>query len=597
MVAYAVAGRGRSRRQGNRDTPPEAAPPAPDGLPRWMFALLFGSALAVRLLFWHATPDRSWGYSALYKGDAALWLDYAHALRAGRPFELGLPIHPPGTAYLVSWLWDGTAAGIRALRVTWLVLGALVPPLLALVAGRAFGPVPGALAGAAAVSSTALIVLSSSVNSEVPYLLLVIGSFALHDGLLDDPRTSRAAAWSALQALACLIRVEHVLFTAAMLAWLAWRWGRAGVVRLLVAAATFCALLLPWHVQAWRSVARFNTAELATTPGEEGFLRSVEAAVKGLPWEPDAQAERERLPAFARRTASGFVAATVAHRGGRAIRGQDLAILDEAFGYRPRPVASFPFVSSYGPLNFALANHAGATGGFSRSLLEAAPPLAGPLERYPPPLVRGLPPPDLALVYPPHLRLFNEGYGVGAAWIAAHPREFAALVRRKLGTFWLGASTGVTGYNLPLGWTGTRRAVDMALPDGALPVAWSLGWLLACLAGAWVGRGQPATWPWVILLATKVVVTAAFFGYARQGAAVVPAVLVLAALGAERALGRRAGLTLPWRRGIVGACVLAAALETGRWLQQPEVVIDGRPAGTADPVPADLHRDHQIGVR
>jgi hypothetical protein len=137
----------------------------------------------------------------------------------------------------------------------------------------------------------------------------------------------------------------------------------------------------------------------------------------------------------------------------------------------------------------------------------------------------------------------------------------------------------------------------MALADGVLPAAWSLGWLLACLAGVWVGRRQPATWPWIILLATKVVITAAFFGYARQGAAVVPAVLVLAALGVEAALGKRVGLTVPWRRGIVAACVVAAAVETGRWLQEPEIVIDGRPAGAVDPVPADLHRDHQIEVR
>jgi hypothetical protein len=590
-----VAGRGRSRAQDNRDAP-ETVVPARDRLPWWTFALLFASALVVRLLFWHATPDRSWGYSALYKGDAALWLDYAHALRTGRPFELGLPIHPPGTAYLVSWLWDGTAAGIRALRVTWLVLGALLPPLLALVAGRAFGPRPGALAGAAAVSSTALIVLGSSVDGGVPYLLLVVGAFALHDGLLDAPRPSRVAAWSALQALACLIRVEHVLFTTAMLAWLAWRWGRVGLVRLAVAAATFLALLLPWHVHAWRSVARFNTADPATTPNEEAFLRRLEAAVQGLSWEPAAEAERGRFPAFVRRTASAFVTATVAHRGGRTVRREDVAVLDEAFGYRPRPLAGFPFVSSYGPLNFALANHGAATGGFSRSLLEAPPSLGGHPERYPPALVQGLPPPDLALVYPPHLRLFNEGYGVGAAWITAHPLEFTTLALRKLRIFWLGASTGFTGRNLPLGFSGTRRAVDMAAADGPLAAAWSLAWALACAAGVWAGRRQPAAWPWVILLATKVLVTVAFFGYVRQGAAAVPAILVLAALGVARTPGRRP-LTVPWRRGIVAACAVAAAVEAGRWLQRPEIVIDGRPAGAVDPVPADLHRDHRIEVR
>lgn len=571
----------------------------PEGIPAWLLAVLFAAALVVRILFWQATPDRTWAYSALYKGDAVLWLEYAHALRTGQPFELGLPIHPPGTAYLVSWLWDGTAAGIRALRIAWLVLGALIPPLLALAAGRHFGARVGALAGAGAVASTALLILASSVDGEGPYLLLVLGSFALLDDETGVPRgLGSVAAWSVLQALACLIRVEHILFVAGMLVWFAVREGRAGAPRLAVAAATFLAVLLPWHVHAWSAIARFNTVTPASTPPEEAAMRAVETAVRGIPWEPAAQAERERLPAFARRTAANFVAATVAHRGGRSVRVEDLAILDEGFGYRPRPLAAHPFVSSYGPLNFALANHAGAAGGFSRSLLDAPPPLAAEAHRYPAFLVRGLPPPDLALVYPGHARLFNDGYRLGARWIAEHPRELALLALRKLRVFWAGAATGFTGYNLPLGLAGTRRAVDMVTADGVLPAVWSAAWLLACLAGLRACRDRAAAWPWLLFLATKVVVTVAFFGYARQGAAVVPVVLVLAVLAVERARGTADAPPTPsWRRGIVAACLVAAALEGARTVQRPGLVLDGHPVGAVDPVPPDLHRDHRIEIR
>ena len=63
--------------------------------------LLFVAALALRWLFWQATPDAAWPYSACYKGDAPVWLAYAEALREGRPFELGLPMRPPGAAYLI----------------------------------------------------------------------------------------------------------------------------------------------------------------------------------------------------------------------------------------------------------------------------------------------------------------------------------------------------------------------------------------------------------------------------------------------------------------------------------------------------------------
>ncbi|MGH9381146.1 MAG: hypothetical protein ACRD2Z_11105 [Thermoanaerobaculia bacterium] len=58
--------------------------------------LVFLLALAMRLLFWRATPDAAWPSSAAYQGDAFTWLDYARALAAGREFETGLPWRPPG---------------------------------------------------------------------------------------------------------------------------------------------------------------------------------------------------------------------------------------------------------------------------------------------------------------------------------------------------------------------------------------------------------------------------------------------------------------------------------------------------------------------
>src|SRR6185369_9011446 len=108
--------------------------------------------------------------------------------------------------------------------------------------------------------------------------------------------------------------------------------------------------------------------------------------------------------------------------GGREVRGEDFHILEDAFGYFPKPLRRFPFVSSYGPLNFYLANAPAARGGFDRSPLEAPPPLAGGRDRYPAFLVQGLPPERLTFVYPPHLHLFNDGYALGKKAIADHPR-------------------------------------------------------------------------------------------------------------------------------------------------------------------------------
>jgi hypothetical protein len=296
-----------------------------------------------------------------------------------------------------------------------------------------------------------------------------------------------------------------------------------------------------------------------------------------------------------------FVAATVVHRGQRRVRADDFAILDEAFGYEPRPVARFPFVAAYGPLNFALANGPGAGGGFQRTRLLEPPPLAGGAQRYPPQLVAGLPPQDLTFIYPPHLRLFNEGYRIGLRWIASDPRGFAALAARKLAIFWSGAALGFTGYDVPLGLSGLRRAVDLVVPEARpLVVAWRVLMLMAAAAGLVAGWRRPALQPWLLLLGCQVLVTVLFFGYARQGAMAVPVVLVLVALAFERWAPRRVVAGAARKPYVVAAAVLALAvvLEYGRWSAHPQVLIDGEVVtSAADPVPLDVHRDHRIELR
>ena len=75
----------------------------------------------------------------------------------------------------------------------------------------------------------------------------------------------------------------------------------------------------------------------------------------------------------------------------------------------PRPLVRFPFVSSYGPLNFYLANHAGAAGGFDRSPLEEPPPLKGGAARYP-----EYGPATVAAVSAGHLLTGAGGLAIGA---------------------------------------------------------------------------------------------------------------------------------------------------------------------------------------
>jgi hypothetical protein len=549
------------------------------------FPLFLVSAIA-RLLFWQATLDRHWPWSAYYKGDAPLWLDYARAIQFGQPFELGLPIHPPGTAWLVVLLWNGESSGIASLRLAWVLLGALIPPLVFLAVERSFGMRIAAFAGAFCAISTGLLMLSTSIDSETPYLILVVLSLWFVRDLLERPRMTRLAAWSALNAIACLVRVDHLLFFLLALSFFAIVWIRRGdkaIPRVLMSLLFFALPLIPWHLSAWSAIRRFNEVPRQLSPIEEQAISSVEQSLP-MPWTAGAQQRRDELPAFVRRTAAAFVLATVYYRGGREIRAEDFAILEEAFGYFPRPLQRYPFVSLYGPLNFALANNARATGGFDRSLLEEPPPLAGGAQTYPSFLVQGLPPAQLTFFYPPHLRLFNDGYSIGWQWIAQHPRDFATLAARKVAIFWSGAAHGVTGYGLPIGVSGTRRAVDFVVPVAApLPIAWRLALLLAALAGAVTAWRALDLWPWLFFLASKLAATVLFFGYARLGALTIPVIALLIALAAQRLLARTPAKVL------AAILLLAVAAEAVRVVSKPTLSID------ADP--PDVHRDQRVDVR
>ena len=515
------------RRRPRDSRPPAPAAQAATGPPAWLApCVLFAAALAVRLLFWQATPGTDWPHNAFFKGDAIVWLQYALAIERGQPFELGLPLRPPGAAYLIALLWDGRRQSIDMLRAAWAVQGALVPPLMFVALRRTFSPLVAWLASSLAAASTALILLSSALDNETPYLVLVLCTLVLFERVRARPSPLRLGAWSVLHGVACLFRVEHVLFYVLSLALLALSWARgaragaaapratAGLLAAALSAACFAGPLLPWHVHAWRAVHRFNTVP---PPAEsEAALRQFEQGLGRVAWDPAARARREQLPAFARTPASVFVAATMVQRGQRRVAAADFGVLDEAFAYEPRKVARFPFVAAYGPLNFALANAPGSAGGFDRSRLLEPPPLLGGPQRYPPPLVAGLPPPDLALTYPPHLRLYNEGYRIGLRWIASDPRAFAVLVARKLAIFWRGAALGFTGYDLPLGLGGLRRAVDLVVPQGRAAVACALLMLVAAAAGLAAAWRRPALHPWLLFLLSQLLVTAAFFGYDRK---------------------------------------------------------------------------------
>ena len=575
--------------------------------------LLFLLALALRLLFLWATPDAGWSHSAWYKGDAATWLEWAQALQESRPFEADLPVRPPGAAYLIAALWSGDPRGIVGLKVVWCLIGALTVIPLYLAARRAFGAGVALAVGLLCSGSTGLMVLSTSLNNETPYLFVVATSIYLAERLRHGPHSVLLIAWSSLSALACLTRAEHILYFVLVLSFLQMRWMKAGVERRApslrrwlqtltragLAVAVFCAILLPWHLTAWSQIRRFNGGPQQADARTEEAQSQLEQLLAEVSWSGEALAELERMPAATRRTMRLFISATEAVRGRQGVTAESVEILDEAFGYRPQPLAGHPYVALYGGLNFYLANNSQATDGFSRTVLERPPPLSAGDGRYPLALVRGLPPPQLALTYPPHLEVVNEGYRLGWKWIRDHPEEFARRAGRKLQVLWRGAALGLGGYNLPLGLAGTRRQVDLVVPDESIAAtAWRSGLLVLILVGAWSGRHNPAMIPWLALLATKLIVTLAFFGYARQGATVIPTVALLVCLAAAGALGKtRRVPQVRWQwRLAAGVALVLLAMEVGRFASGPEVTIDGHRIDAEAPFAAHDHRDRRVEV-
>jgi hypothetical protein len=209
------------------------------------------------------------------------------------------------------------------------------------------------------------------------------------------------------------------------------------------------------------------------------------------------------------------------------------------------PLSRFAPVTCYGGLNFALANHPAADGGFSRAPLSATGD--GRLD----------------LGRPDHLRYLNDGFAIGLGWIRDHPLDFLRLAGQKVA---IGLEALRLGYGVrdrPAGLVGVRRAVDFFRPDGAFlfwPHLLFMGAGMIILARRAGGRAFVLAH---LPLLTHGVALVLFFGYVRLVLVGLPVLLIGAAaagVAGWEALARRLGLK-PGRRGVAAlALVLALAV-------------------------------------
>jgi hypothetical protein len=416
--------------------------------------------LAERLAFLIGSRDRSWPFPIFYEGDAEAFYDYAQALIAARPYDNGIPFHPPLFPALLSILHRilGNPVPHEILRGVLGCLSALIPPALFLGLRDAIGRGPALAAALLAAFSFGLDILGVSATSEGLYLAIAL---ALLWTARVEPRPgrrtiARGAILGALTGLLGLTRVEGL-------------------------AVGFLAVAV-WITPSLRSAPRrYAPAAVAWIIGLVVALApsTIRNAASLSDWNADAgQALGVRLPTFVP-------------------------------------------ITAYGPLNFALANNAQATGVFQRKLLSSRQNEA-----------------VLDLADPQHRHYFLHGTREGLRWIAGHPGAFLSLAARKVGIMTRALDLGWLPWNLPHGRAGTRRPVDLFAPDPG-----GLRFLQLLLLGTGIGlliRGRQVRT--LLLLACPIagalVAGSLFFGYVRLGAVALPFVFALEGVAIARIAGR-----------------------------------------------------------
>jgi len=157
-----------------------------------------------------------------------------------------------------------------------------------------------------------------------------------------------------------------------------------------------------------------------------------------------------------------------------------------------------------------------------------------------------------------------------------------------------------------MGISGKRRVADMVVPEVSTGVMlWRWAGFAVLLLALWSGRREAALVPWLLLAATKIITTAGFYGYAREGVVLIPVYALLLGLWLTRGLPAYAWF--PWRfkttpdagRILRISCVLAlvlVAVEGYRWNSKPVLMLDGQQVGVLEPFPATEYRDRRLQV-
>lgn len=471
-----------------------------------------------RAAFLLSNHDRSWPFTIFYQGDTRAFYEYALTILRGGLYDDGIPFHPPGFPYVLALVYYLAGADPATGQVPHLTVRLVMALVGSLSVGLMFVLVRPYLGGLAALLTAflclyhfGLYVVSVAPLSEGLYLALLLAVLLVWSRKLSHPLKAPDSLPSA-GGRACFVGFG----TGMLLASLALTRAEGILIGLFCTGTG----LLGW----WMGQRK-----------ERGGRRYGDL----VPW------------AF---LVAGWL---VTLTPWTLYNAANLRKLNQQLSGRPdSPLPTFVPITIGGPINLALANHEEADGTFSRDVMSSG-------------TTSGI----LDLRDPQHRDFLLNGHHKALRFLWEHPAGFLRLLGKKWSLGSEAANLGWTQWNLPGGLEGTRRPVDIFVPESGprnAVLVFALVGLGICLKTA----GGPRRWAWLVLALTAAVLatTGLFFGYARQWLLLLPfwfaliaaAAVSLAAWIRELARGKRVGIRLVMlpisRRAMAGFFALALSM-------------------------------------
>jgi len=220
-----------------------------------------------RIFFLLSNRDRSFPFSVFYEGDSETFFHFARAIAEGRPYDGGIPFHPPFFPIVLAGMHalvgvNGAETPHRAIRITTALLGSVPIGLTYLVVKHYLGRAVALGAALLCLYSFGLMVVAVSPVSEGLYLGLLLTALLLFGrlrpatgGAPTSPPLLASFALGAVLGLATETRAEGSLLAIVLCVFLL---ARRSFRALGVVALGFVVCLAPWTIQNGLRIAEVN---------------------------------------------------------------------------------------------------------------------------------------------------------------------------------------------------------------------------------------------------------------------------------------------------------------------------------------------------